>query len=145
MIFYIARTFFQVLLSTIFYRKSGTFNKTFLTQSSLTCNIFSKRSWFLFSDKSQVQKSGNLITCFFCNVKNKNSEAARLIVGTSPPPFPVLSFSKCLVCVFFVCIIFISVICVSQEELSLIASNVEIYNFYKWVIFKKKRHWKVNF
>ena len=29
---------------------------------------------------------------------------------------------------------------VSQEELSFIASNQQIYAFYKWVIFEKKRH-----
>ena len=34
----------------------------------------------------------------FALSKNKNSEALRPIVG--PPRFPVLSFSKCLVCVF---------------------------------------------
>ena len=34
------RTFFQVLLSTIFYNESDTFTETFLTWSSLTSNIF---------------------------------------------------------------------------------------------------------
>ena len=29
---------------------------------------------------------------------------------------------------------------VSQEELSFITSNQQIYDFYKWVIFEKKRH-----
>ena len=29
---------------------------------------------------------------------------------------------------------------VSQEEFSFIASNEQIYDFYKWVIFEKKRH-----
>ena len=57
------------------------------------------------------------------------------------------SFSKCLVCVcvLFIYTIFISVICVSQEERRLIAFNVQIYDFYKWVISTKKKHWKVNF
>ena len=140
-------TFFQILLSTSSYKKSGTFNETFLTWSSLTCNIFSKKSWFLFSDKPQVQKSVDVITCFFCTVKNKNSEAARLIVGT---PFPIpfqcyFSQSVWCMCVLFIYTILISVICVSQEELSLVASNAQMYDFKKWVIFKKKRHWKVNF
>ena len=89
------KDFFQVLLGTILYKRSGTFNETFLTWSSLTCNIFSIKSWFLFSDNSHAQKSGDVITCFFCTVKNKTSEAARLIVG-NPPPYSVLSFSKCL-------------------------------------------------
>ena len=51
-------------------------------------------------------------------------------------PFPVLSFSECLVCVcvLFIYTIPISIICVSQEEPSL------IYEFYKWIILGKKRH-----
>ena len=61
----------QILLSTIFYKMPGTFNETFLTLSSLACNIFSKNSWFLFLDKSQVQKSVDVITCFFCTVKKQ--------------------------------------------------------------------------
>ena len=86
----------------------------------------------LFSDKSQVQKSGDVITCFFCTVKNKNSQAARLIVGT-PSPFAVLFSSKSLVCVYVFCLLhnFYHVISVSQEEVSLIASNVQICDFYK--------------
>ena len=136
-------TFFQILLSTIFYKKSGTFNETFLNWSSLTCNIFSKKSWFLFSDKSQVQKSGDIITCFFCTVKNKNSDTARLIIGT-PSPFSSVIFLKVfgVYVFFFIYTILISVICVSQEELSLIASNVQIYDLSNLL---KKRLWKVNF
>ena len=42
--------------------------------------------------------------------------------------FQVFSFSECLVCVLFISI---SIICVSQEEPNLIASNQEIYGFYK--------------
>ena len=57
----------------------------------------------LFGDKSQVQRNGDAIACLFYTVKNKNSEAARLIVGT-PLPFLVLSFSKCLVCVCVFCL-----------------------------------------
>ena len=33
----------------------------------------------------------------------------------------------------------ISIACTSQEELTLIKSNEQLYDFYKWV-FKKKRH-----
>ena len=103
--------FFQVLLSTIFYKKSGTFNASFLTWSSLACNIFSKKSWFLFSHKCQVQKNDDLITCFFCTIKNKNSKAARLMVG-NPPSFPVWSCSKCFVCAFCLFTSFLSVLSV---------------------------------
>ena len=70
-IFEIAGTFFQVVLSTIFYGNPGIFNETFLTWRSLACNIFSKQSWFLFLDKSQVQKSGDVISCFFGTVKKE--------------------------------------------------------------------------
>ena len=59
-------TYFQVLLSTIFYKTLGTFYETFLT-----CNIFFKKGCFLFSDKSQVEKSGDVIISFFCTIKNQ--------------------------------------------------------------------------
>ena len=52
-------------------------------------------------------------------------------------------FGVCVcVCVFFLFIytISISIICLSLEELSLIASNQQIYDFYKWAIFEEKRH-----
>ena len=43
-------------------------------------------------------------------------------------------------CAFlFVYTISISIICVSQEECSFIPSNQQMCDFYKWVIFKKKR------
>ena len=50
------------------------------------------------------------------------------------------------VCVFvFVCVLFIytisiSIICVLQKEPSLVASNQQIYDFFKWIIFEKRRH-----
>ena len=44
------------------------------------------------------------------------------------------------VCVLFIYTISISVNCVSLEELSLIASNQQIYDFYKLAIFEKKIH-----
>ena len=59
---------FQVLLSTIFYTKSSM--KPSWLGSSLTCNIFSK-SWFLCSDKSHIQKSGDVSACFFCTIKKQ--------------------------------------------------------------------------
>ena len=95
---------------------------------------FSKSSGFLFIDKSQVEKSVDVISCLFCTAKKKkkkkkNSETSRLIVG-HPTPFPPLSFSKCLVCALFIYTIFIRIIWVSQEELSLIGSNEQIYYFY---------------
>ena len=54
----------------------------------------------------------------------------------------------CVVCVcvcacdLFIYTIFISIICVSKNELSLIASNKQIYHFYKGITFEKKRHCK---
>ena len=83
--------FFQVLFSIIFYKKSGTFNETVLT---LTCNIFLRKSWFLCTDKSQVQNSGDVIACFFfaLSKNNKNLEAVRLIVGPPPPPLSSVIF-----------------------------------------------------
>ena len=35
----------------------------------------------------------------------------------------------------------VSIFCVSEELLSLTASNQQICDFYKWVIFEKKRHY----
>ena len=61
----------KVLLTTIFYKSSGTFNETW-TLILLAYNIFSKNSWFLFLDKSQVQKNVDFITCFSCTVKKQN-------------------------------------------------------------------------
>ena len=43
-------------------------------------------------------------------------------------------------CVFCLFTPFLSVFGVSQEEASLIASNLQIYDFYKRIIFEKKRH-----
>ena len=50
----------------------------------------------------------------------------------------MLSFSDCLVCACFF-IHTVSVI-VSQEEPSPTTCNQQIYEFYKLVIFEKKRH-----
>ena len=46
------------------------------------------------------------------------------------------------VCVLllFIYAISVCIICVSQEVPSLAASNQQIYDFYKWIIFEKKRH-----
>ena len=44
------------------------------------------------------------------------------------------------VCVLFIYTIFVSIICVLWEEPSLIASNQQIYDFYKRIIFENKRH-----
>ena len=93
--------FCQVLLSTIFYKKSGTFNENFLTLSSLACNISWKNSWFLFLDKSQVQKSVDVITCFSCTVKKQKFKSIR-VHSLTAPPFPMLSFSKWCVCFVYV-------------------------------------------
>ena len=57
-----------------------------------------------------------LLFASFALPKNKKSEASRLIV-TTPPSFPVLPFSKCLVCFFFfIYTIFVSIICISQDD-----------------------------
>ena len=40
--------------------------------------------------------------------------------------------------VLFIYTILISIILVLQEERGLIASNEQVYDFYKWVIFEKK-------
>ena len=73
----------------------------------------------------------------FALSKNKNSEASRLIVRPPPPPFPVLYLSKCLMYFLFIYTISISIICVSQEELNLIASNEQIYDFYNRAFLKR--------
>ena len=80
--------------------------KETLSWSSLACNIFAK-IWFLFSDKSQVQKSGDVITCFFRTVKKQNFRSIQ--AHSWKPLFPLfsmLSFSRCLVC-FGVCFLYL--------------------------------------
>ena len=50
------------------------------------------------------------------------------------------------VCVFlFKYTISTSIICVSLKELTLIASNQQIYDFYKWEILEKKKHCESKF
>ena len=114
------------LLSTIFYKVSGILNET-LTLTSLAY-IFSKNSLFLFLDKSQIQKSANVITCFFCTVRKQKFRSVDTTIQ-NPPPHSFqcyLSLSVWCVCVLFIYTIFISIICVSQEELCLTASNEQI-------------------
>ena len=41
-----------------------------------------------------------------------------------------------------VCVLFIYTISISWEELSLIESNQQIYNFYKWIISEKQKHFE---
>ena len=95
----IAGSFFQVLLSTIFYKRSGTFNETFLTLSSVAYNIFSKKnSWFLFLNKSEVQKSVQVITCFSYTVRKQKFKSIQVHSWTPAP--------------FFQCYLFLSVWCV---------------------------------
>ena len=53
---------------------SGTFNETFLTLSSLARISFSKSSRILFVDKSQVEKSVDVISCLFCTAKKKKKK-----------------------------------------------------------------------
>ena len=66
-----------------------------------------------------------------------------LVIITNPFHcyLPLIVWCVCVcVCVLFIYTISISIICVSLEELSFIESNQHIYDFYKWVIFEKKRH-----
>ena len=126
--------FFQVRISTIFYKKWGTLNETFLTWNTLACNILSKKSWFLFSDKAQVQKSGDFITSFFCSVKKKEKKIRSNLTHSWNLNSPISSV------VFFIYTISVSIFCLSQEEHSLIASNEQIQNFCKSLPFERKRH-----
>ena len=134
-IFEIAGTFFQVLLSTIFYKMSGTLSETFLTLSLLGYNIFLKKTagfCFRFFINRKFKK---VLTSFLACLalwKNKNSKASRM---DHPPLSNVIFLYLFGVCVLFIYTISMSNICVWQEELSLIASNEQIYTFYKGVIF----------
>ena len=94
-------------------------------------NIFSKNSWFLFSDKSQVKKSGGVQAHSWNSIHF----------------FSVLSSAKHLVCVCVFCLFTpsLSVLFVFHRKNLVFVPNVQIYGFYKWEIFKKKRHWKRNF
>ena len=141
---YFSPNFFQVLLSTIFRRESAIFNKTFLASISLTCNIFPKDGFFAAINFNFKKVVDSLLLLHYQKA-NKNSETSRLMVVTSYP-FPLLSFSKCLVivcvsvCVLFFYTISITIICVLQKALGLAASNQQIYDFYNWVIFEKKKY-----
>ena len=76
------RNFFQVLLSTILCKKSGTFSETFRTWNSVHVLFSQKKSWLLCNDKSQVQKNVDAIACFFCTIRKqkfKRSQAYNLI------------------------------------------------------------------
>ena len=71
--------------------------------SLLACNIFSKNSWFMFLDKSQVHKSVDVIICFFCTVKKQKF---RSIQAYSWNPCPHHHHSQCCIslsvwCVFY--------------------------------------------
>ena len=94
------RKFFQVLLSTIFYKWSGTFSETFSTLSSLVYNIFLKKTvGFCLLINLKFEKVLTSLLASLALSKNKNSKASRLVVGL--PPFhcyPCLS----VWCVFFV-------------------------------------------
>ena len=106
--------FFQVLLSTIFYKKSATFNETLLTWIFWTCNILSRKIWFLFIDKSQVQRSEDVITCLFFPVKKQKFSGSQAHNWNPPLPFQGLSFSNCLECVC-VCVCFVYLPCLYQH------------------------------
>ena len=85
--------------------------------------IFLKKICLLCSDKSQFQKSGDVIAFFFCTIK-KN-----------------FFFRNSQVCVCVFVYLFAPALSVSAPFLlSLIASNQLIHDFCKWVIFEEKRH-----
>ena len=65
-----------------------------------------------------------------------------LIIILSDPFHCFLSLGVCCVCVLFIYATSTSIICVWQEELSFIASNQQIYDLHKWVIFEKKKHFR---
>ena len=44
----------------------------------------------------------------------------------------------CGLCILLIYTIFLSILCVSEEGSSLVESNQQIYDFYKWVILKSK-------
>ena len=69
--------------------------------SLLACNIFSKNSWFIFLDKSQVQKSVDVITCFFCTVKKQKF---RSIQAYSWNPCPHHHHSQCCISLSVWCV-----------------------------------------
>ena len=99
-IFEIAGTFFQFLLSTIFCKRSGTFSETFLTLSLLEYNIFSKNPsgfCFLINLKMSLPFSSALI-------KKKKFKSIQAHCWTHPPPpFQCyLSLSVWYVCVLFI-------------------------------------------
>ena len=71
--------------------------------------------------------------------------AARVAFYSQPGLLSVWCVCVCVyvcvcVCVLFIYTISISIISVSQEEPSLIASNQQIHDFYKQIIFEKKKH-----
>ena len=104
------------LLSTIFYKVSGILNET-LTLTSLAY-IFSKNSLFLFLDKSQIQKSANVITCFFCTVRKQKFRSVHTTIQ-NPPPHSFqcyLSLSVWCVCVFCLFTPFLSVLFVFHRK-----------------------------
>ena len=93
------RDLFQILLSSIFYKKSDTFSEIFLTWSFLTNDIFWKKNWLLCSDKCQVQKGGDVIACFFCTIKKKKKFKSSQADSWDPRPPPFIKgveFSKFL-------------------------------------------------
>ena len=87
---------FHVLLSTIFYKRSGTFNETFSAGFCFLINLKFKKV------------SASLLASLALS-KNKNSKASRLILRL---PLPMLSFSKCWVCLLCLFTPFLSVLIV---------------------------------
>ena len=74
--------------------------------------------------------------------KNKTSKASRLIVG---PPFPMLYFSKCLVCVFCLGTPFLSVLFVFRRKNLVLLHLMNRYTLCTSNFLKEKTLWKVIF
>ena len=90
--------------------------------------------------------------CLVINPKLKKVGVSRLIAGTPPTSFQcylllsIWCVCVCVcVCVFCLFTPSLSVLFVFHRKNLVFVPNVQIYGFYKWEIFKKKRHWKRNF
>ena len=80
---YIEFSKLEVLLSTTFKKKSGTFNEALLTLSSLKGDIFQKGAAFCIVTNLKFKRVATWLVVSFCtikknnnNKKNRNSEAA---------------------------------------------------------------------
>ena len=93
------RNFFSSSVKYYFLQKVRYIQWNFLTLSSVAYTIFSKKpSWFLFLNKSEVQKSVQVITCFSYTFRKQKFKSIQVHSWTPVP--------------FFQCYLFLSVWCV---------------------------------